>query len=86
MKTLFLICGSAFAASALAWFFTWAIFVHSTAAAYGTGPDSMDMPMPPEERERMEIAREWARWFRTATLILFGAAATTAALALYSNE
>ncbi len=86
MKTMFLIFGSAFLTSGLAWFFTWAIWVHSNLSAYGTGPDSMDMPMPPEEKVRMEIALVWVRRLRAATFILLVLTAITAVFALQFSE
>ena len=86
METMFLIFGSAFVVSALAWYFTWAIFVHATASGYGTGPDSMDTPMPPQEKERLEIARSWARRLRLMTLTLLVLTAIAAGFVLYSRE
>ena len=83
---MFLVFGTAFLASGLAWFFTWAICIHSTLSAYGTGPDSFDMPMPPDEKVRLEIARVWVRWLRTATLILLVITAITAVFALQFSE
>ena len=83
---MFLICAGAFAVSALVWFFTWAIFVHSTASVYGTGPASMEPIMPPDEAARLEHARGWVRRLRGVTLLLFVLAAITAVFALYSRE
>lgn len=86
VKTMFLIAAGAFAASALAWFFTWAICVHSVASVYGPGPANMEPCMPPGEAARLQHARQWVRRLRTLTLILFVGAAITAGIALYSSE
>ena len=86
VKTMFLICGGAFAASALTWFFTWATCVHSVVSVYGPGPAQMEERMPPEEAARLERGRGWVRRLRMVTLLLFALAGIAAALALYSSE
>lgn len=85
MKTMFLICGGAFVVSALAWFFTWAVCVHSVASVYGPGAAQMEPTMPPGEAARLERGREWVRRLRLVTVILFVVAAISAIGALYFN-
>lgn len=64
MKMLLYMSAGAFAAAALAWFFSWAIWIHAPKAAYGPAPDTIAVNDQPFR------APSWYRGIMAATLIL----------------
>ena len=74
MKTLFLLSATAFAVSAIAWYFTWAIWIHAPNGWYDRkfGPLAI-------ARRGGELARTQLLWYRAlqiVTILLFIKAAT----------
>ncbi len=73
MKTLFFICAAALAASALSWFFTWAIWIHAPQGWSGR----QSGPLAAAHRADDPCARPvrqltWYRRLRLLTVALLG--------------
>jgi hypothetical protein len=75
MKTLFLLTAITFAASALTWFFTWAIWIHAPAAWCGQ-PFSPLVAVDHGFADPLTARRvAWYRRLKVSTLVLFAASA-----------
>ena len=70
MKTLFLLTAIAFAASALTWFFAWAIWIHAPAAWCGR-PFSPLVAVDTGVADSLTARRvAWYRRLKTSTIVL----------------
>lgn len=76
MKALFVVFACAFAASALAWFFTWAIWIHAPEGWYGheANPVAMAARSPALDLRNARRQRCY-RVLKLSTVLLFAASA-----------
>jgi hypothetical protein len=69
MKAIFLFAATAFVLSGLAWYFTWAIWIHAPKGWFGREYSPVEMAEHGFEPEAHHL--RWYRWLRASTLVLF---------------
>jgi hypothetical protein len=73
VKTLFLVSAAAFVLTALAWFFTWAVWIHAPQAWYGPGHGPIAAAHRAQNPNAPSLRHlAWYRRLRLATLTLLG--------------